>query len=226
MAIPANTDFSANERFKAGFDSWFWVSMMAAVLIHFATFAFWPDLTATSMDDGPTSDFTGIELPPEIDIPPAPERLARPALPIIADVDLAEDVTIASTDWKDNPVSELAPPPPEVRQEVARASNITPFTLAPAVLNTDEVVRAMRREYPSVLRNAGVGGNVRVIFSIDENGRVLDTELAESSGYELLDAAALAVADVIEFSPAMNRDQRVAVRVVFPIVFRVDDLRQ
>jgi len=226
MAIPANIDFSANERFKAGFDSWFWVSMMAAVLIHFATFALWPELTADNIAIDRT-ELTSVDMIPEIDIPPAPPRLARPALPIVGDVDIAEDVTIASTDWKDHPVDELPPPPPDVDQRItAQASNITPFTLPPAVLNSDEVVRAMRREYPSVLRNAGIGGNVRVIFSIDEEGRVLDTELEESSGYESLDAAALAVADVIEFSPAMNRDQKVAVRVVFPIVFKVDDLRQ
>jgi protein TonB len=99
----------------------------------------------------------------------------------------------------------------------------TPFTVAPAILNTDEVVRAMRREYPAVLRDSGIGGTVRVNFFIDEEGRVLETRIQEGSSYAALDQAALAVADVIRFSPALNRDQTVGVWVVFPIVFRVDE---
>jgi TonB family protein len=63
------------------------------------------------------------------------------------------------------------------------------------------------------------------MFSIDEDGRVLDTSVVRGSSYQALDEAALAVAEVIRFSPAMNRDRRVAVRVVFPVVFKVTDTR-
>lgn len=73
------------------------------------------------------------------------------------------------------------------------------------------------------MRDAGIGGTVRVNFFIDGEGRVLETRIQEGSSYAGLDQAALAVADVIRFSPALNRDQTVAVWVVFPIVFRVDD---
>ena len=36
--------------------------------------------------------------------------------------------------------------------------------------NRADVVRAMEREYPPLLRDAGIGGTVRVYFFIDENG--------------------------------------------------------
>jgi TonB family protein len=216
MTIP---HANANDRFKAGFDSWMWISMMAAVLVHFATFAYWPEMSV-AVD---FKDRTVLEVIPEpvVDIPEAPEPLDHPALPIISAVELTEDVTIGSTDFRDNPIDKLPPPPTDVRPDVARGGDFTPFTVAPRVLNAEEVVRAMRREYPSVLRDAGIGGTVKVLFSIDDDGRVLETSIEAGSGYAALDEAALAVADVIRFSPAMNRDRRVAVRVAFPVVFQV-----
>jgi protein TonB len=216
MTIP---HANANDRFKAGFDSWMWISMMAAVLVHFATFAYWPEMSV-AVD---FKDRTVLEVIPEpvVDIPEAPEPLDHPALPIISAVELTEDVTIGSTDFRDNPIDKLPPPPTDVRPDVARGGDFTPFTVAPRVLNAEEVVRAMRREYPSVLRDAGIGGTVKVLFSIDDDGRVLETSIEVGSGYAALDEAALAVADVIRFSPAMNRDRRVAVRVAFPVVFQV-----
>jgi protein TonB len=215
---------SANERLKAGFDSWMWISMIAAVLVHFATFAYWPEMSVVVASKDPGVIDVLPPLPP-IDIPDAPEPIDHPALPIIAEVEPLEDVTIGRTSFDQNPVSELPPPPTDIRQQVTRAGDFTPFTVAPRVLNTEEVVRAMQREYPSVLRNAGIGGTVNVMFSIDEDGRVLDTSVVRGSSYQALDEAALAVAEVIRFSPAMNRDRRVAVRVVFPVVFKVTDTR-
>ena len=43
--------------------------------------------------------------------------------------------------------------------------------------------------------------------------------MESSSGYRQFDEAALDVADVMRFTPAMNRDQAVAVWVVFSITF-------
>jgi TonB family protein len=60
-----------------------------------------------------------------------------------------------------------------------------------------------------------------VYFLIDETGSVQETRIKENSGQAALDAAALAVSDVFRFSPALNRDERVAVWVSFPIVFQV-----
>ncbi len=97
----------------------------------------------------------------------------------------------------------------------------TPFTVAPAILNRDEVVVAMVREYPPLLRDAGIGGTVRVYFFVNEDGRVEQVRIDESSGHQALDDAALAVADVYRFSAALNRDKKVPVWVSFPITFQV-----
>jgi protein TonB len=95
----------------------------------------------------------------------------------------------------------------------------TPFTVAPEVRNRQAVGRALEREYPPVLRDAGVGGTVLMYFFIDESGVVRDYRVHESSGHNALDEAALRVASVIQFSAARNRDQQVAVWIQIPITF-------
>jgi protein TonB len=77
----------------------------------------------------------------------------------------------------------------------------------------------MEREYPPILREAGIGGTVLVWFFIDDQGRVVRTLVRETSGYEQLDQAALKVAEIIEFTPALNRDKRVPVWISLPVTF-------
>ncbi len=194
--------------------------MIVATLAHFGTFAFWPELTAEDFSFD-SEELEAIELPPEIEIPPPPEQIARPATPVIATADIDEDITIAPTTFEDNPVEDLPPPPEEQATDLSAAPTFTPFTVAPSILNRQEVVRAMEREYPPLLRDAGIGGTVRVYFFIDENGAVQDYRIDQTSGHQALDDAALAVADVYRFSAALNRDKKVPVWVSFPITFQV-----
>jgi len=221
-AVPALEilEETANERLKRMFGSWFWGSMIAATMVHFGAFAFWPELTTEDMSFT-SEELEAIELPPEIEIPPPPQQISRPATPVIAAADIDEDITIAPTTFDDNPVDDLPPPPSDVASDISAAPTFTPYTVAPRILNVDEVQRAMVREYPALLRDAGIGGTVRVWFFIDEEGRVGDRRIEQSSGHQALDDVALAVAEVYRFSAAMNRDARVPVWVVFPITFQV-----
>ena len=77
------------------------------------------------------------------------------------------------------------------------------------------------REYPPLLRTAGIGGTVIVWFFISEEGQVLDRRVARSSGHVPLDEAALQVADIFKFSPALNRENIVQVWIQLPIAFEV-----
>ena len=104
---------------------------------------------------------------------------------------------------------------------VSSEPHFTPYTVAPLILNRSEVVQAMEGEYPPLLRDAGIGGTVRVYFLIDEDGRVQDRRVDKSSGHPAIDQAAMAVAEVYEFSPALDKDQKVPVWVSFPITFQV-----
>lgn len=212
---------TSNDRFKDSFQSWFWGSMILAVVIHFAVFQFWPSMSAPDFSYDP-GELATIELPPEIVIPPPPERIARPATPVAVATEMAEDITIAPTTWEYSPVEDLPPPPEgEATADLAAGPTFTPYTVKPELRNLAEVRQALEREYPPLLRESGVGGAVYVWFFIDETGRVVRTQLKQSSGHAALDRAALEVADIMEFSPALNRDQRVKVWVALPISFEV-----
>lgn len=89
----------------------------------------------------------------------------------------------------------------------------------PALLNASDVRRALERTYPAILRDAGIGGQVMVWMLIDENGRVIDTELKEGSGHAALDRAAVDVAGIMRFSPARQDERKVRIWVSIPIRF-------
>lgn len=210
---------TANDRFKRSFGAWFWGSMLAATLVHFAVMAFWPDLEASDLAFV-MDEIEAIELPPEIEIPPPPEQIQRPAEPVITDAQIDEDITIAPTTFEDNPMEDLPPPPTQGGVDISEQPTFTPYEVEPELRNPREVQQALVREYPSILRDAGIGGVVEVWFFIDENGEVQNAQVNQSSGHESLDAAAERVAYAFRFSPALNRDQPVPVWVSIPIRFQ------
>lgn len=212
---------SANDRFKSSFSTWFWGSMITATVLHFVFFAFLdfgePDDVSFSMEE-----IAMIDIPPEVEIPPPPEAIARPATPVVTTATIDEDITIAPVTFDENPVENLPPPPDEVETDISAAPAFTPYTVAPDRINDNEIVRALEREYPPLLRDAGIGGTVQVWFFIDETGIVQNQRVHTSSGHQALDDAALRVAPVFRFTPALNRDNAVPVWVAFPITFRTN----
>jgi len=228
MAIPAEAENTkseksetANDRFKKSFGSWLWGSMIAATVFHFMLFQFWPTQTAADISFT-AGELEVIDVLPKIEIPPPPEAISRPATPVMALREIDTDITIAPTTFADNPVEVLAPPPTnDGAVDVSSAPVFTPMTVHPEIKNRREVQAALMREYPPLLRNAGIGGQVVVWFFISEEGQVLDRRVAQSSGHIQLDEAALQVADVFRFSPALNREKVVQVWIQLPITFRV-----
>jgi protein TonB len=211
---------TANDRFKAKFNDWFWGSMAAAAVIHGLMFALWPSMASSDVSFS-SDELEAIELPPEVKIPPPPQAIQRPAMPVVGEAKIDEDITIAATTFEENPVNNLPPPPTSSasNEDISKAPTFTPFTVAPRLLNSADVGRALERNYPPLLRDAGIGGSVNVWFFIDEQGRVLKTQLNQGSGYPALDEAALKIADMMRFSPAQNRDKKVQVWVSLPIKF-------
>lgn len=108
----------------------------------------------------------------------------------------------------------------DVLEGEAGFAPFTPAMTPPSLINSKEVAQALHRHYPPLLRDAGIGGTVGVLYWIDEAGRVARTELAETSGHPALDEAALRVAEVLEFTPARKEGEPVGVVVSIPISFR------
>ena len=111
---------------------------------------------------------------------------------------------------------------PEDRAAIEAGPVLTPFTIRPELRNRGEIIGAYMREFPAILRDTGVGATVEVWFYISGRGKVLHGRIAQSSGLAQVDEAALRVADVFQFTSAMNyREERVAVWIRHPIRFEV-----
>jgi periplasmic protein TonB len=214
-------DQTANDRLKAEFGDWLWYSVAGAAVLHLTLFAFFPNMTAADYR-GRTDELTAIELPPEIEIPPPPEQIARPATPVVSAMDIDDDITIAPTTFDANPMANLPPPPATsgAADDLAAGPRFVPMTVRPELLNQRDLERLLQRHYPPMLQQAGVGGTPVLWFFIDTDGRVLQARLHTSSGHSQLDEAALRIAPEMRFTPAMNRDRRIQVWVEIPINFR------
>jgi TonB family protein len=95
-----------------------------------------------------------------------------------------------------------------------------PYDVPPKLENPSEIQRLLERVYPAQLRDAGIEGTVILWIFVDGQGVVQKTEVKESSGYEVMDEAALSTAEKMRFSPAMNRDKATPVWLAQPITLR------
>ena len=222
-ALPARVEIdnseTENDRFKESFGSWLWGSMIAATVLHFLLFQFGPALTVEDVSFT-AEELKIIELLPEIEIPPPPEAISRPATPVMATAEIEDDIMIVPTTVAEKSIEDL-PPPTDEAPDISAAPVFTPMTVRPEIRNRGEIQRVLMTQYPAMLRNAGIGGTVEVWFFISEEGRVLDRRVFRSSGYVQLDEAALRVADVFRFTPALNREKIVQVWIRFPIEFQI-----
>ena len=210
---------SANDRFKQRFGAWLWAGIILSTALHFALVRFFPTLRAADLSFS-VREFEAIELPPEVEIPPPPEAIARPAVPVVAQSQLEENITIAPTTFEENPVETLPPPPSDVSR-LGDQPVFTPYTVAPELRDPQRAAEILQRKFPDILRDAGIGGTVLVWAFVDETGVVKNCQVHTSSGNSALDQAAVAAVLEFEFRPALNYDQHVPVWVSLPVSFQI-----
>jgi protein TonB len=75
--------------------------------------------------------------------------------------------------------------------------------------------------YPHVARRRGYEGTVVLEVLVNEAGRVEDLRLFQSSGYDVLDRAAIKSVQEWVFEPARRGDQRVEMWVQVPVRFQL-----
>jgi TonB family protein len=103
------------------------------------------------------------------------------------------------------------------------APTFTPYSVHPSIKNMDVLTGALAEAYRPILSDSAIGGTIELWFFVDETGRVVRTMVNKSSRNRALDDAAISIANVIEFNPALNRDQPKPVWVAIPIEFTVDE---
>lgn len=90
--------------------------------------------------------------------------------------------------------------------------------------DSDQIPVPLTRElpaYPQEARSAGVEGRVILDVVVDANGKVSEAEIAESSGNEALDEAALKAIKKWSFEPGQKDGQEAACRVKIPVEFKL-----
>jgi periplasmic protein TonB len=149
-----------------------------------------------------------------------PQNRLQPHLPVIASkAPLADAPVVAS---EPAPPREEQPAPPAAGP-VASASAPT-GKVNPQAAGNDAlpyVIDGPAPPYPPDARAAGREGKVRVKVLISETGRVQDIVLAQSSGNQSLDDAALAALKRWRFRAAVRDGQTIAAWVVVPVLFKL-----
>jgi protein TonB len=79
-------------------------------------------------------------------------------------------------------------------------------------------------EYPERMRAIEAEGLVIVGAALDTLGRVFDTRVLKSSGFAELDSAALKAIGRARFSPAMQHDKPLAVKISVPVRFSLRNI--
>ena len=81
-----------------------------------------------------------------------------------------------------------------------------PLVVTPDLLNEDEVFRALGKSIRGQSADTATDAVAIAHFLVDETGVVRQQRIAESSGYEDLDEAVLAIASLSSFSPAEDEE--------------------
>jgi protein TonB len=92
--------------------------------------------------------------------------------------------------------------------------------IAPVMLNKELPFR-----YPPALYAQKVQGNVTLRIYIDRDGSIVadSTRVAETSGFNALDSAAMKGSRDLKFEPAKTQGQAVPVSILLPVFFRHPD---
>jgi len=192
---------TAQREFKARYEKFVRIAFLGALLVHVVAFVVWPEYIPTAYELR-EKEMKVIELPPEINIPPPPQEIQRPQIPMEADPseDVDEETTIAPTSLD---MENLPPAPPPVTD---RKIKFVAFDTPP------EPVFQATPEYPRLAREAELEGIVVVVVTIDETGRVIDAEVVESPS-PVFNESAIAAARKSRFKPAKQRDIPVPCRI-------------
>lgn len=210
----------AHDRFKRRYPTTLLGGILVSVGVHFAVFSGNPAFGVIQLEAG-EEEMAVVHLPPEVRIPPPPTAIARPATPRISAEPISERVTIAPTTFEENPVENLAPPPPKATEDVRDRPVYVMRDVEPRLQNAAEIRALLEKLYPPQLKEAGIGGRVILWVFVEEDGSPGTCQVHESSGYGAFDRTAQEIAARMRFSPAMCRDRPVGVWIAQPIDFRI-----
>jgi TonB family protein len=93
------------------------------------------------------------------------------------------------------------------------------ITVGPEIRDPTRMTELINRYYPKQFWDAGLGGTVYFEVYIDASGRVERADISKSSGFGVLDRAALRAVRELLFTPALRDGVPVAMSITFAIRF-------
>ncbi len=85
----------------------------------------------------------------------------------------------------------------------------TPLACAEPFVDAKIAGLPVQPDYPTIARNLGQTGTVRIRVALDPDGTVVNATIARSSGSVILDAAALTAAQKTRYAPQIFRCERI-----------------
>ncbi len=134
----------------------------------------------------------------EIPITPPKEVAPAPRAEEILRAELVKKEAPPPPPPKEEKVETL---PPEVKEEVAPPP---PKPEEPRIVTEAKILKQVQPEYPEAAKKMGLKGMVIVRVLVDKNGRVIDARVLKSSGYPILDEAALMASKEFIFEPVRD----------------------
>ena len=204
---------------------------LLAVAIHLAILAYPLQRVVRQLDLPPLGPITvNLETPPSV-LPMQPE--APPKLtPTSAQPERVKptpkrpEIIAVTPEMAAPSAATVAPPVPVVPVTAAAvAGNPTPAPALPLVQARFDAayLQNPKPAYPALSRRLGEQGKVQLRVRVGVQGQALSVDLAQGSGFERLDEAALQAVNRWRFVPAKRGDEAVEAMVIVPVVFRLDD---
>lgn len=201
----------ANVKFKKGYNRYLRNSLFGAIVVHFLIFYFTPQFEFKPYVLR-EEYFEAIELPEQFDIPPPPQEVAQPAIPLEAaeGEEVDEEADIAPTTFDD--IESLPPPPPPPSEQ---AQEFYAFDEPPVL------IKSVSPRYPDLARQAGIEGTVLLRVLVGEDGKVISANVLQSDVTPMMEKSAIAAAKQFRFKPAKQRTVPVKATMMVPIRFKL-----
>lgn len=200
-----------NVKFKKGYSRYLRNALFGAIVVHFLIFYFSPQFEFKPYVLR-EEYFEAIELPEQFDIPPPPQEVAQPAIPMEAaeGEEVDEEADIAPTTFDD--IESLPPPPPPPSEE---AQEFYAFDEPPVL------VRYVSPKYPDLARQAGIEGTVLLSVLVGEDGKVVSARVLQSDVTPAMEKNAIQAVKQFLFKPAKQRTVPVKATMMVPIRFKL-----
>jgi periplasmic protein TonB len=153
-------------------------------------------------------------LPTEAAMRPAPSPTAQPLTETVATP--TPVTSIATVAVPTAPATTIGD-----NSSALPGNDFTTVAGSPTALAKPDYRKNPEPEYPLAARRRGQQGTVRLKITVSPGGRATEVSLQQSSGFDLLDQAALRAVTTWEFEPARVGAIRVASRIEVPVRFKL-----